>query len=870
MQLFLLARQRQPLALFLLGAAALAGTTAAPPVMAQAGMLEEVIVTARKREEAIQDVPVSVTAFSGNQLRNAGISNLGELGYHTPGLQVDQSSSAQIWIRGIGQRDDGSRVDSPVGVYLDGLYIPRKDGQLLELIDVQSVQVLRGPQGTLFGKNTTGGALIVTTRPPGETLSGFIDARVGNYDRRDLRASIDVPLFDEQLLTRFTVGSIQRDGYQDNITTGQEPASQDRKSAALQLNWRAADSLSLDALAYYSDVDEVQPSTNCRFMRDSSYNGEDSLFGNRIYPGDAIAVDTFDDNDTPVIPGFVDQSVVMEEACDRSRKLERDYKVASEIPIDFKLENLLLGLTLQWEISDHLLFKSITGYGDQEKSGNFGNPDIDGSDQPVSARYRAGGSPSDREHWSQEFQLIGSAFNERLDYTVGLFAMKEEIDDGTDTLSTWSSGYYIPSLSALSINDPTAERTSYDLENTTYAAFFQASYDLTENLELTAGVRWTSEKREQSVDLELLDQAAYREIAFGAIEGVSGLVPVESLGLALVTDLDAVMAQDIFALIDAEFPRDAEGQSVYPMISASELVPGIEEDIDETWRETTPMVSLAYHLPGSLIDDSFVDSGMFYLTYAEGFKSGTFEPVGVDGQATVEPETVDNIELGFKLDLLNSRMRFNGAVYRTDFDDMQLRQVVLDSSNTPRVVFRNASKTEITGLELEWSWAPVDNLLLTATGSFSDFEYVEFKEQQFSTKALLSLQPLPLVDRTREPFAEVPETTYSFAVQYTLDTDFGTFIPRLDYSYADEIFMGLDAGAGQNEDQSTFDDYSLVNFRLGWISPEAQFEAALYVTNLTDELYYFGAAAVGDSTGTFTTSTGPPRMYGLELRYNYH
>jgi outer membrane receptor protein involved in Fe transport len=129
MEAFLLTRQRVPLAMVLAGVASLTGVSAAPPVMAQAGILEEVIVTARKREEAIQDVPVSVTAFSGNQLRNAGITNLGELGYHTPGLQVDQSSSAQIWIRGIGQRDDGSRVDSPVGVYLDGLPLHPAQGR---------------------------------------------------------------------------------------------------------------------------------------------------------------------------------------------------------------------------------------------------------------------------------------------------------------------------------------------------------------------------------------------------------------------------------------------------------------------------------------------------------------------------------------------------------------------------------------------------------------------------------------------------------------------------------------------------------------------------------------------------------------------
>jgi iron complex outermembrane receptor protein len=451
-----------------------AGTSLPTTVHAQSGILEEVIVTARKREEAIQDVPVSVTAFTGNQLRDAGITNLKDLGYQTPGLQIDQGSGAQIWIRGIGQRDDGARVDGPVGVYVDGLYLPRRDGQLLDLIDVQSVQVLRGPQGTLFGKNTTAGALIVTTNPPADTLSGFAEGRVGNYDRQDLRASINIPLIEGKLLSKLTLGSVERDGYQDNITTGQEPGSEDRKSAALQLRWFANDELMVDGFAYYGEVDEVQPSTNCSFMVDSSYNGEDSLFGNRIFPGDAIPVDAFDDDDTPVVPGFVDQSQVYENACNASLAREEDYEVASELPIDFKLDNTLLGLTVEWEINDRFSLKSISGYADQKKYGNAGNPDIDGTYQPISSRYRANGSPSNRDHWSQEFQLLGSAFNNRLDYTLGLFAMKENIDDGTDTQSGAPSGYLIPAaINVLVINDPNAEKQTYDLENTTYAAFFQ-------------------------------------------------------------------------------------------------------------------------------------------------------------------------------------------------------------------------------------------------------------------------------------------------------------------------------------------------------------------------------------------------------------
>jgi iron complex outermembrane receptor protein len=837
------------------------------PVAAQNSVLEEVIVTARKREEAIQDVPVSITAFTGNQLRDAGITNLKDLGYQTPGVQIDQSSAAQIWIRGIGQRDDGSRIDAPVGVYIDGLYIPRKDGQLLDLIDIQSVQVLRGPQGTLFGKNTTAGALLVTTNGPEHEIGGFVDARVGNFERQDIRGSISIPLVNNTLYSKVTVGSVNREGYQHNITTGQKAASEDRKSAALQLTWLPSDRLTIDAMVYYSKTAEVQPTTNCRWLEGTSVNGEDSLFGNRIHPGDLIPVDSFNDNDNPVQPGFTAQSQVFEDACNRSQALDKDYKSTTELTIDYELENVLLGLTLEWEINDSLVLKSITGYGDQEKSGNFGNPDNDVTSLTISSRYRGTGSASKRDHVSQELQFIGSAFNDRLDYTFGLFAMRENIDDGTDTSSTGSSGSLITPDNIMVINSPNAEKATYELENSTYAAFFQGSFGITDNLELTAGLRWTSERRKQSVFLELLDVDAFRRTAFEAIEGVPGFIPLEALGVGFVTDLDALIAADIFTQINAAFPTDDQGQFIYELIPASELVPDINEDADETWEKVTPMASLAYQLPNSLLDNSFLDSGMIYASYAEGFKSGTFEPIGVDGQATIEPEEVVNYEIGFKLDFLGSRMRFNGAFFRTNFDEMQLRQVVLDSGGTPRVVLSNASKTRIIGTELEWTWTPIDNLLVLATASFNDYEYLDFDEQQLSTRQLLTQQPLPVADRTDEPFSEVPETTYSLGIQYTQTTRIGTFIPRVDYSYVDEIFMGLDAGAGQNTDQSTFDDYALVNARLGWRSPEGRFEGAVYVSNLTDELYYFGAAAVGDSTGAFQTTSAPPRMYGIELRY---
>ncbi|MBA6414204.1 TonB-dependent receptor [Parahaliea sp. F7430] len=837
------------------------------PTMAQGAMLEEVVVTARKRQEAIQDVPVSITAFSDTQLRDAGITNIKHLGYQVPGLQIDQASTAQIWIRGIGQRDDGARVDGPVGVYIDGLYMPRKDGQLLDLIDVQSLQVLRGPQGTLFGKNTTGGALIVTSKSPEAELSGFVEGRLGNLNRQDFRVGANVPLIDDKLLSRITLGSTQRDGYQKNIVTGQKASSEDRQSVALQLRWDSGDSWTADALAYYGEVREVQPATNCGPMTASSYNGEDSLYGNRILPGDTVGVDAFNDNDTPLRPGFVAKSPVGEAACLESNRLIRKRKFASEVPkLAYNVDNLLLGLTLEWELSDQLSLKSITGYSDQKVFGQPGNPDNDATALPLSGRYRKTGS--DREHWSQELQLNGTAFDQRLSYTVGLFAMQEDIDDGTDTMSGLVTGSFIPAdiagANVMVINGPTAEDQTFWLENNTYAAFFQGSYAVTDNLELTAGVRWTSENRKQRVDVEILDEAAFYAKAFPALNGVPGvLLPIESAGVAIV-DPNIIFAQDIFTKINNQFPPNS-----YNGMPAHQLLPANTYKADKTWEKVTPMVSLSYNLPESLLGDGPLDSGMVYVTYSEGFKSGTFEPVGNDGMQTVEPEEVDNIELGFKLDMFNNSMRLNGAVFRTNFDGMQLRQVQSDSQGIPRVILRNASSTRIQGVELEWTWTPLDGLLIMASGSLNDYDYLKFDEYQFSSVKLLTQQPLPLVDRSSEPFAEVPELSYNLAVQYSINSDWGTFTPRIDYSYVDEIFMGLDAGAGQNRDQATFDDYGLVNARLGWQSSDGRIEAAAYATNLTNERYFFGAAAVGDSTGAFQITVGPPRMYGIELRYNF-
>ncbi|MEH6519514.1 MAG: TonB-dependent receptor plug domain-containing protein, partial [Halioglobus sp.] len=197
----------------------------APPVLAQNSgggfVLEEVVVTARKRDESLQDTPVAVSAFGSDDMRAAKIDNLADLSQQVPGLtNTDGAKFSGLTIRGVGSRTTQAKVDPGVGLYVDGVFMPRSDTQLVDVVAMDSIQVLRGPQGTLFGKNTAGGAILMNTRKPAEEFSGYVDAGVGNYDRRDISVRFEGPLIGDNLLGAITYDSREADGYMDDYYTG--------------------------------------------------------------------------------------------------------------------------------------------------------------------------------------------------------------------------------------------------------------------------------------------------------------------------------------------------------------------------------------------------------------------------------------------------------------------------------------------------------------------------------------------------------------------------------------------------------------------------------------------------------------------------
>ena len=469
------------------GLASVLATIVAPisGANAQDGKLEEVLVTARKRVESMQETPVAVTALSQEALRDASVRNLADLTRIVPGLNTRAGDkSAPFSIRGVGSRGNQNVARDPaVGVYLDGIFIPRTDSQLIEVMSIESVQVLRGPQGTLFGKNTAGGALLLTTQKPHEDFSGEVGVDIGNYNRQDFSGNVNLPVTDD-LFLRITADSRKRDGYMDDEYTGIDYGNVNTWALAAQVRWLPSDNLTLDILAFTSEQDENAAPQTCELARVGTNLQAFTVPGDsRAYP----------------------------EACLESAELNGDDKVSMDAKgVPWQMDSTVLGLTADWEVGEGNI-RSITGYLAQDNI-------ITARDQDASSVFTITNVSllldqyqwNDIEHkqkrsfLSQEFQYISAAFDDQLEYTIGLFYSKEDIDDSPQGFPMSEAGFmgipggdplgtlvnvFPPSLVGFRTNSLS------DFDNETLAAFAQGTWHFDESWSLTVGGRYGEEEK---------------------------------------------------------------------------------------------------------------------------------------------------------------------------------------------------------------------------------------------------------------------------------------------------------------------------------------------------------------------------------------
>ena len=822
------------------------------PVGANTGqlLLEEVIVTARKREELLQDTPVSISAFSQEQLLVMGIANTRDLEQSVPGLSFSEqgNKAPAIFIRGVGQKEASAALDPGVGVYINSIYIPRTDSQLLDVMDTESVQVLRGPQGTLFGKNNTGGALLVTTvSPHTEGYEGQVSARLGNHGRADFKGAVNIPLIEGTLAARLGLNKTKRDGYMESLFNGQDYGDENRYGATARVLWTPTDTFSADLFYYYSKIKENGGGLTCVLQN----------------PGATFNTFTW--------PGFTEAGSFASR-CERAESESKNDKLTLNGPTRFEIESQILGLTLNWEVGQFNL-KSITAWSHQEDI-SIGD-DSDGTDitgvltnglpvtqalqRSLSAGYGNFTLPDDekRNQYSQELQLASTAFDDRLSYTAGLFYANERIDNTISGNLVGFNGYSYKADTSTLI--PKIIGTNSDLTNESYAAYIQGTYDVTDWYSLTLGTRYTNEKREREATLYEADCEA--NIRDNLIAGAESLCAFDVLALADPANFFENPPEFMPIQLVEEY-LTIEGESIVAKNGR------VKKDKD--WSKWTPTVTNAFSVPDTFLADTPIDSSLVYFTYSKGFKSGGFEMKGLE-IAQFEPEEVENYELGIKIDALDQRLRLNTAFYYMNYDDIQIRITEQGRSFADILLFiDNAGAATIKGFEVELTALPLPNIILNGNISYTDASYDSFIASDVDTGVIPPVQST--VDRSDESFAAIPKLTYSLSAMAILQTHLGDFAPRLSMYYRDKLYTGLDATAWQApfRDRATISDVTLWNFRLGYTPPDREnIQIFLYVDNLTNENYFQGGFSNTESLGAGSFVLGEPRSYGIEATVSF-
>ncbi len=428
---------------------AAAASDAAPEIASQ---LEEIVVTARRTAETLQRVPISMSAISAEDLAERSIESLSDVGQTVPNLLFGERGasgrgSAVVYIRGVGQADVRPTYDPAVGIYVDGVFLGRMQGNDLDTMDVERVEVLRGPQGTLFGKNTSGGALNIVTRQPDlQNYSGKLQLTAGSRSRFDTLGSVNIPLVADKAALLVAASHRTQDGY-GTRADGQDMANTDRTSGRLALRLQLTDDFSAlfaaDALTY----DE----TNSMFKLISVYPAPPIALINRFTP-------------VPYDERWLSQS---------------DFFNFAGGPNSSRGDLYGAALTLRYDLGAAEL-KSISAYRD-----NVVHSDQDADLSPVTVLDEYDVSRQDQ--FSQELQASGTSLGERLNWVLGLYYFEESVHNKVDF-------ELVPALQPIIGN----RSFSNDLRvrNESYAAFGQTNYGLTEQLRLTAGLRYTHDRKE--------------------------------------------------------------------------------------------------------------------------------------------------------------------------------------------------------------------------------------------------------------------------------------------------------------------------------------------------------------------------------------
>ena len=866
-------------------AAALGTTLVGVPAMAQEDTLEEIVVTAQKREQNVQTVPIAISAFTGDMLQSKSIGDIGALTRFAPNVNLDtgspfsgDTSVLSASIRGIGQDDFAFNLDPGVGVYLDGVYLARTIGANQSLLDIDRIEILKGPQGTLFGRNTIGGAISIVTHTPGDKPKFTGSVTAGSFNRQDVAVSADFPVSDK-FLTTLSFSSSRREGYQKvipfptNSELGQVPWVVDPQTAFPKAGYATSDTkggqdlqvVRGKALWKVSDNFEVTIAGDYTYQNQPSYpttvldvttpagDGLPSVFS-AWPPGPygfmgaqynycistpaALLNDPAAFSAATGAPPFF--STAVGGLCGpRAQGLNlatggaplggAGY-VGGPVPytpggvagnpsgpsprIYWNFENTDTGdidktyatgpsfarytawggsITLDWSLSESTAFKSITGArGIDWKVG----VDLDGLPETIQevTDHQA------QQQFSQEFQLTGQAFDDKLDYVVGVYYFQEEgfVHD------------FVPFGSTLFIYD-----VANDVDTKSYAAFFHADYNFNDSFGLSLGARWSKDDKKFEGGQADLDGYAYKS------SGCWGANGPDMACWAAFAPLVGL----------APFPDPTNPLRYFP--------PGEQS---QSYDVFTPTFGAQWHINPDV---------MAYVSFSKGFKAGGWttrlsNPVADIDEAAFGPEESETYELGFKSQFFDHRVQTNVAVFWTDYTGIQLQ---IQEGASP--VSQNAGDAELKGAELELNALIGGGFSIYLGASYIDAEY---------TRLLTSVQGITL----DTDLPKTPEHKFTISPQWDVNLP-NTGKLRFAVDYTQTASMFNDA---PNTPLLARPSTENVGASIHYFSPEEKYSVTLGGTNLTDDRYLVVGSvngAEGETVGTYN----PPQQWYLNLRMNF-
>lgn len=768
---------------------------------------EEVVVTARRRDESLARVPIAVSALGVEQLEQRQVKSDSDLQFAVPGLTIRQTqgnNSLTYSIRGQ-SADTFSGSPSAVVAYINE--VPLTISGASTFYDLESIQVLKGPQGTLFGRNTTGGAVLYTTAKPTNELEGKLTGRFGNLNLREFDGMVNVPIVEDKVLFRLAFNTIDRDGYIENIYPDNNYDMGDigRDSGRITLTVKPNDRLENTTMYSYSRTDGTNTGASYFYSvydpNNPAHAGLNTSAGQRFssyldslptgaLPGDTTATwqQYLDAHPNAYQPGIIDY-------VNEQRRMGY-YKTQYPFKADHVGEDEVLTNTTTFDVSDNLRLKNILGYttGDADSE----QPSIPSPFLIFATRNLAtgeAGNETEVESFTEEFQLIGDLGDGALTYIAGIYIQQQQVD----TLwpqTYWDVSPYVNQAAYVPANID----NNFRIETDTRAIYAQASYSFTEQLRLTAGFRYT----EEDVTIKQLAKSVY--------------------------------------------------------VLFNDLYPGVynfAEKQDESFEEPSWEIGAEYDIN----DELFA-----YIKGRGSFRSGGFNgsasPYDTDatgGGNKFDKETVKDVELGLKYRglLLDRPATLNIALYQQWVDDVQRIEFPLPPGGSASIaVTANVPELEVKGVELETSIMPANWLELGLMATYTDAEFTDNQVSLFGT------------DYSYSPVANTPETTWSLwgQISFPVDVSTGDINLRIEIYGQDSMYFSNTADSVTPD--TKLPSYELANVRLNWNNiMGSNFSGALFGKNVSDEEYFAGGMPLGASVGANAAAVGEPRTYGAELSY---